>query len=53
MRKRLIRLMIVDDHAMLREGLKHLLELQGDMEVIAEAKDGEEAIQMVQNVCQM
>lgn len=48
MRKRLIRLMIVDDHAMLREGLKHLLELQGDMEVIAEAKDGEEAIQMVQ-----
>ena len=37
--------MITDDHSMIREGLKNLLELEGDIEVIAEAENGEECLE--------
>ena len=40
----MIRVMIVDDHKVVREGLRAFLELQDGMEVIGEAADGEEAI---------
>ena len=36
--------MLVDDHAVVREGYRRLLELQGDMRVVAEAADGDEAL---------
>jgi two-component system invasion response regulator UvrY len=36
--------MLVDDHAVVRMGFKMLLETSGDIEVIAEAQNGEEAI---------
>ena len=39
-----IRVLLVDDHAILREGIKALLEKQGNIEVVAEAGDGREAI---------
>jgi NarL family two-component system response regulator LiaR len=39
------RVLIVDDHAVVREGLRAFLELQDDVEVIGEAADGEEAIE--------
>ncbi len=39
-----IRMLLADDHAVLRAGLKMLLNSQPDMEVIAEAADGEEAV---------
>ncbi len=39
-----IKLLLADDHAVLRAGLKTLLNAQHDIEVIAEAADGEEAI---------
>lgn len=39
-----VKIMITDDHSMIREGLKQLLELDGDYEVIAEASDGEECL---------
>ena len=39
-----IKIMITDDHSMIREGLKNLLELEGDIEVIAEAADGEDCL---------
>jgi two-component system response regulator NreC len=39
-----IRVMIVDDHAILRAGLKMLVNAQADMEVVSEAPDGEKAI---------
>ena len=39
-----IRILLVDDHAILREGIKALLEKRGTMEVVAEAADGREAI---------
>jgi len=40
-----VRVMIADDHAILRAGLKLLVNAQPDMEVVAEAPDGEAAIQ--------
>src|SRR5579863_4700786 len=40
-----IRVMIVDDHAILRAGLKVLVNAQADMEVVSEAPDGEKAVQ--------
>jgi two-component system, NarL family, response regulator NreC len=42
-----IRVMIVDDHAILRAGLRMLVNAQGDMEVVSEAPDGEKAVQEV------
>lgn len=39
-----VKVMIADDHSMIREGLKQLLELEGEFEVIEEACDGEECI---------
>lgn len=39
-----IRLMLVDDHQVVRTGLKTFLETQPDFEVVAEAGDGREAI---------
>ncbi|PPD58750.1 response regulator transcription factor [Dehalogenimonas etheniformans] len=41
------RVMIADDHAVLREGMRRLLEQEKDMEVVGEASDGEEAVRLV------
>lgn len=43
-----ITVMIADDHVLLREGLKQILELEDDIEVVAQAGDGEEAIEKAQ-----
>ena len=40
-----IRIMIADDHAILRAGLRMLVDAQSDMEVVSEASDGEKAIE--------
>jgi two-component system response regulator NreC len=40
-----IRVLLVDDHAVVRTGLKLVLESEGDIEVIGEARDGFEAIE--------
>ncbi len=40
-----IRVMIADDHAILRSGLKMLIESQEDMKVVAEADNGEDAVE--------
>lgn len=37
--------MIADDHKMVRQGLKQLLEMEGDIEVIQEAEDGFDCIE--------
>lgn len=42
--------MIADDHSMIREGLKNLLELDGDIQVISEAVDGEDCLDKLQVV---
>ena len=46
-----IKVLLVDDHALVREGVRALLELYDDMEVIGEAGDGEEAIQKTVELC--
>ena len=42
-----ISVLIVDDHPVVREGLRAFLELQPDLEVVAEAADGAEALEKV------
>jgi two-component system, NarL family, response regulator LiaR len=39
-----IRVLIADDHAVVRQGLRTFLELQGEIEVVGEAADGEAAV---------
>jgi len=39
-----IRVLIADDHALLRAGLNRLLNAESDIEIVAEAGDGEEAV---------
>jgi two-component system response regulator NreC len=43
-----IRLVVADDHAILRSGLRMLIDAQPDMEVVGEAQDGIEAVQVIQ-----
>lgn len=45
-----IQVMIADDHSMIREGLKQLLELDGEFKVIAEACNGVDCIEKLKNV---
>jgi len=40
------RILIADDHAVLREGMRNLLEREKDFEVVGEAGDGEEAVRL-------
>ena len=40
----MIRVLIADDHAVVRQGLRTFLELQDDMEVVADVADGEAAV---------
>jgi two-component system, NarL family, response regulator NreC len=42
-----IRILIADDHAILRSGLRLLLEQEPDLEVVAEAADGEQAVELM------
>ncbi len=41
-----VRVLIADDHAMVRQGLKTIIELEDDMFVVAQASNGEEAINL-------
>ena len=45
-----IRVMIVDDHSIVRVGLKQVLEQSGECEVVGEAADGEEAVRVAADV---
>lgn len=40
------RILLVDDHAVVRSGLRMLLEIQPDLSIVAEASDGHQAIQL-------
>lgn len=44
--KQKTRVLIADDHALLRESMRNLLDRQEDMEVVGEAADGEEAVKL-------
>jgi DNA-binding NarL/FixJ family response regulator len=43
----LIKVLLADDHSIVRAGLRRIVEESGDMEVIAEAADGRETIRLV------
>ena len=43
------KVMIADDHEMIREGIRHLLEFDGSIQVVMEAKNGSECIDMLRN----
>jgi DNA-binding NarL/FixJ family response regulator len=45
-----LRVLLADDHRIVREGLRSLLNEQPDIEVIAEAGDGQEAIRLAQKM---
>ena len=45
-----IRVMVVDDHSIVREGLKLVLEQSGEFEVVGQAGDGEEAVRVAAEV---
>jgi DNA-binding NarL/FixJ family response regulator len=40
------RILLADDHAMVRRGLRHILDAEPDLEVAAEAEDGREALDL-------
>jgi DNA-binding NarL/FixJ family response regulator len=45
-----IRILLVDDHTILREGIRSLLEQQADIEVVAEAENGRQALDLVRQL---
>jgi two-component system, NarL family, response regulator LiaR len=45
-----IRILIVDDHGVVRRGLRQFLRLDSELEVIGEARDGAEALQMARDL---
>jgi DNA-binding NarL/FixJ family response regulator len=45
-----IRVLIADDHAVVREGTRRMLEQEADIEVVGEAGDGEEAIELAERL---
>ncbi|MEE8318293.1 MAG: response regulator transcription factor [Dehalococcoidales bacterium] len=45
-----IRVLIAEDHVLVREGLRTLIEAQPDIEVVAEATNGEEAVELTKEV---
>ena len=48
--KERIRVVLVDDHAVMRQGLRSLLRALADIEIVGEASDGEAAVHLIRNV---
>src|ERR1700681_606456 len=49
-RKAMIRIVIADDHPIVRDGLRKLLKIEDDFEVVGEASDGREVLDRVQEL---
>ena len=47
----MIKVLLVDDHAVLRDGLRFLLEAEGDMQIIGTAANGQEAVEQATLDC--
>ena len=46
--KKLIKIVIADDHPIVRDGLRRLLSLEPDVEIVGEAGDGRQVLEVVQ-----
>lgn len=46
----MIKVMLVDDHAVLRDGLRNILELEEDITVVSEAVSGEDALEILDSL---
>ncbi len=46
----MIRVMLADDHVLIREGIRQLLEFDGTIEVVAEVNDGEECLNRITDI---
>lgn len=49
-KKKVIRILLVDDHALIREGIRTLLEHHEDFVIVGEAKNGEEALEVTKQL---
>jgi CheY-like chemotaxis protein len=49
-RKKSVRIVLVDDHAIIRQGMRTLLENQTDFMVVGEAQNGEDALDVINNL---
>lgn len=47
----MITVILVDDHAVLRDGLRYLLEREADIQIIATAANGQEAVEQAKKNC--
>ena len=47
----MITVILADDHAVLRDGLRYLLEAQADIEIVATAANGQEAVEQATQNC--
>ena len=45
-----IRILLVDDHELIRKGLRALIELQSDMQVVGEAREGQTALRLAKEL---
>ena len=46
----MIQVLLVDDHSMVREGIKQLLELDGDIKIVGEAGNGEQCLKLIETL---
>lgn len=49
----MIRVLLIDDHEMVRMGLAAFLEAQPDIEVAGEASDGQQGVDLAAELCRM
>jgi two-component system response regulator DegU len=47
MKKKMIKILIADDHDIIRQGLKRIIGFEDDMKIVAEAEDGEQALKFI------
>ena len=47
---KIVKIVIADDHSMIRQALKQLLELDGDIQVVGESGNGEECLELLKTV---
>ncbi|SHI95774.1 two component transcriptional regulator, LuxR family [Clostridium cavendishii DSM 21758] len=50
MKNKVIKILIADDHDIIRQGLKRIISFEDDMEIVAEAENGEKSIKLLENI---